>query len=375
VDRTLLWTGFIAALLVGSFWGLHTYARWVERRPLETSEKVHRLRRMSAVALFFLPLAVILSTSVSGWIGPLVRTPLVLWGLYFSLFMVCAAILYLAVHPSYVRIRQLEITGQRGVRRALAWLALGLVPMAMWVGILTILPDDFAGNPFLRWGTFAVFVFALGAISPLLVTRIVGSSRASPEFRQRVLDLCRRQGVDVRDVRIIQGRSEKHANALFTGVLPGFRYVFLTDYLVEHMDGEELDAVLAHEIGHGKQHHILIKVGSAVVIFGVLVGGAALAGAGLGETVGLRIALLVALLVIMFGLPFIQGAVGIALEKRADDYAVRTAGLHPTVRALDKLAELNAARRRTGWFWNLLQQHPGIQQRIDRLRSRQGAAA
>lgn len=34
---------------------------------------------------------------------------------------------------------------------------------------------------------------------------------------------------------------------------------------------------------------------------------------------------------------------------------------------LEKLAELNMLKRRTSWLWDILQQHPGVQQRLDRV--------
>jgi Zn-dependent protease with chaperone function len=63
----------------------------------------------------------------------------------------------------------------------------------------------------------------------------------------------------------------------------------------------------------------------------------------------------------------IQGALGVALERRADDYAARAIGPDPTKRALERLAEVNMVKRRTGRLWNLLAQHPGLDARVKRL--------
>src|SRR6266545_889483 len=63
-----------------------------------------------------------------------------------------------------------------------------------------------------------------------------------------------------------------------------------------------------------------------------------------------------------------QGGAGLVLERRADDYAARTAGVDATRRALEKLAAINLVKHRTGRLWNLLQQHPGMAQRIERVR-------
>ncbi len=64
----------------------------------------------------------------------------------------------------------------------------------------------------------------------------------------------------------------------------------------------------------------------------------------------------------------VQGLVGVRLERRADA-AARDVGPEYLAAALDRLGELNDTKRRTGPVWNLLTQHPGLQQRVDALRS------
>ncbi|MDP9417660.1 MAG: hypothetical protein M3P48_07495 [Actinomycetota bacterium] len=71
---------------------------------------------------------------------------------------------------------------------------------------------------------------------------------------------------------------------------------------------------------------------------------------------------------LMLGLLLLtQGVLGVALEKRADEHAARTVGARPFAEALEKLADANKMKRRTGWLWNVLQQHPGLEQRLARL--------
>ncbi len=68
----------------------------------------------------------------------------------------------------------------------------------------------------------------------------------------------------------------------------------------------------------------------------------------------------------------VHGTLGIRLEHRADDYAASTVGADALRRSLEKLAELNMLQRRTGWLWNTLQQHPGLNSRMERLGSPPG---
>lgn len=189
------------------------------------------------------------------------------------------------------------------------------------------------------------------------------------------MQLCDDQDLRVRQVRLLDSRGGQIANAMISAILPQLRYVYVTDHLIEILEEEELEAVVAHEIGHGKGHHVLIKL---VVVFVTLAGLAALlAAAGsvlfesLVDVVGVVPAVLIGLpLALVVVLVLAHGLVGVALEKRADDYAVDAVGATPLAGALDKLADANKVKRRTGWLWNLLQSHPGMEQRIQRLAER-----
>jgi Zn-dependent protease with chaperone function len=54
-------------------------------------------------------------------------------------------------------------------------------------------------------------------------------------------------------------------------------------------------------------------------------------------------------------------------KTQADDYAASVVGADEMRRALEKLAEINMMKLRTGRFWNIMSQHPGMEQRIQRL--------
>jgi len=69
---------------------------------------------------------------------------------------------------------------------------------------------------------------------------------------------------------IIEGRM---MTAGIMGIVPRYRYILVTDSLLETLSLEELKAVLAHEMGHAKYRHllfyILFFVGFMVVSFGL----------------------------------------------------------------------------------------------------------
>ena len=183
----------------------------------------------------------------------------------------------------------------------------------------------------------------------------------------------------MRDFRVLKGRGRKVANAAQMGMLPGLRYVLLTDYLIDHLDRDELDAVVAHELGHARQHHLLIKLAAVGLTWGVLEGivvaiDAARHGHGLG---GVAAAVLVAPLFVAIpvGMVLVQGLVGVRVETAADDVAAREVGAAQLASALEKVGRLNDTKRDTGRGWALLTQHPGLATRIEHLRDADRASA
>ncbi len=75
-------------------------------------------------------------------------------------------------------------------------------------------------------------------------------------LRQRTEDLLARCGFSSRGVFVMDGsRRSVHGNAYFTGVGRNKRIVFF-DTLVERLQGAEIEAVLAHELGHFRLHHV-----------------------------------------------------------------------------------------------------------------------
>lgn len=88
------------------------------------------------------------------------------------------------------------------------------------------------------------------------------------ELKERLLSLAERLSFRIDGIFSMDGsRRSKHSNAYFTG-LGRFRKIVLFDTLISALDPDEIEAVLAHEIGHSKLDHIAKRLTvSAVVMF------------------------------------------------------------------------------------------------------------
>jgi STE24 endopeptidase len=98
----------------------------------------------------------------------------------------------------------------------------------------------------------------MSVLAPVLILPLFNKFTPLPEggLRERLLDLARRTQFRAQSIQLMDGsKRSRHSNAFFTG-FGRFRKIVLFDTLVQQLTGPELEAVLAHEIGHFKKKHI-----------------------------------------------------------------------------------------------------------------------
>jgi Zn-dependent protease with chaperone function len=370
-------------LILVPYAALRMYARRVSRQDLPASDKAHRMRASLLIAGLLLPLLLLAVLFLGGFLGlpaillgelapglsrhPAIQATISMLFL-FAIFLATVLPASRAVLPYYRQLRGIEPTRKSRIGNLRLGLAF-LLPVVLWLVFFNVVSGSGSAQT-ARLVLLAVGWIALLVFVPSLAVRLMPTRPLDEPTRQRLEALLRRTGVRVRAIRVLETREQKMANALVMGLLPRLRYVLVTDYLLEHLEQDEVEATVAHEIGHAKQHHLLIKLGGFVAFAGVVALAVVVAGSLIEGAVGGAIVFAFPI-VMLLGIILIQGGLGLVLERKADDYAARQVGVDPTTRALEKIAELNLLKRRTGLAWNLLTNHPGIAQRVERLQKQQ----
>jgi Zn-dependent protease with chaperone function len=114
-----------------------------------------------------------------------------------------------------------------------------------------------------EWGDlllFGVFLFFVVLFFPPLVRRLWGCKKLPEGYLKARLDaFCATQNFSAEYYLwpLFEGRV---LTAGVMGIVPGLRYILITPALIETMSREELEAVMAHEIGHVKKYHLLLYV-------------------------------------------------------------------------------------------------------------------
>ena len=209
------------------------------------------------------------------------------------------------------------------------------------------------------WGAWMAFNLLLLVLYPTLIAPLFNKFEplADAALKERVQALMQRCGFAAKGLFVMDGsRRSAHANAYFTGLGAAKRVVFF-DTLLQRLSPGEVEAVLAHELGHFSHRHVQKRIAS---IFAFSLLGLALLGWLSGQTSfyeGLGVVPnlgapndALALLLFMLALPPFTFFISPLLahfsrrhEFEADAYACTQASAQDLANALLKLHEDNAS--------------------------------
>src|SRR5208337_3849934 len=108
------------------------------------------------------------------------------------------------------------------------------------------------------WAALLGFQILMAVLAPVLIMPLFNKFTPLPEgaLRDRLLQLAQRTQFRTRSIQVMDGsKRSRHSNAFFTG-FGRFRKIVLFDTLIQQLAEPQLEAVLAHEIGHFKKKHI-----------------------------------------------------------------------------------------------------------------------
>lgn len=141
----------------------------------------------------------------------------------------------------------------------------------LWV-LLSLV--GWVGDTWWLWGFAILFGFRLLmlVLYPKLILPLFNKLTPLPEgeLRERLLALGERTGFRAKAIEVMDGSKRSgHSNAFFTG-FGRFRRIVLFDTLMNQLESTELEAVLAHEIGHYRRGHIpkMLAVSAAMQLGG-----------------------------------------------------------------------------------------------------------
>ncbi len=139
------------------------------------------------------------------------------------------------------------------------------------------------------WGSWMGFNLLMLVLYPTVIAPLFNKFEplADARLRARVEGLMQRCGFAAKGLFVMDGsRRSAHGNAYFTGFGPAKRVVFF-DTLLQRLNAPEVEAVLAHELGHFKHKHVTKRV---ITMFGLSLVGFALLG-WLSNQIGFYVAL------------------------------------------------------------------------------------
>jgi len=360
--------------------------------PPDTPEarRYNRIHRWLEVSDFALGLAFLGALLLTGWNGVLrdwaysAAFQNYTLSVFFYVFMLMFAGKLLGIGLDYYGLR-LERQYQLTIQKTRSWLwdeAKGFMVGLVLAGLIAeLLYFTIRQSPqhwwIITWALFMVLFVALAQVAPLMLFPIFYKFEPleNEDLKKRLLRLSDKAGTKVRGIyKWHLSEKSRKANAALTG-LGATRRIILADTLLDHYSPDEIEAVLAHELGHHVHRHILksIFVQAGVTLFGFWAANYVLHLSieqwGMFDTLSdfsnLPLLVLLATTLSLLLMPAMN-AYSRFNERQADRYAFESIrSVQPFISSMNKLAAQNLAERTPSrWVEWLFHSHPAISRRV-----------
>ena len=183
---------------------------------------------------------------------------------FIALFIGYLSIVWAIAYNLYVELYHVDISRRSYVLSNISFAIPVLLPWFLLSGIsdiIFLLPFDFL-KQFLSttYGEiiyFLIFLFAVAIFGPVIIQKFWGCKPLEAGYaRNRIETLCKEAGLVFADILYWPIFGGKMMTAGVMGLIKNFRYILVTDALIELLEPYEVDAVIAHEIGHVKKKHL-----------------------------------------------------------------------------------------------------------------------
>jgi len=355
------------------------------------ARRYNRIRRWLGFADFVLGLALLVILLATGWNSSLrdlaYRAAFQVYFLALTFYVLALLLLskLLGLGLDYYGFR-LEHRYNLSNQKPRAWLwdetkgfLVGFVLAAIAVDLLYLIIRDFPQQWWLiAWAVFLILFVLLAQLAPVILFPVFYKFEplADEELKSRLVRLSERAGTRVRGVyKWNLSEKSKKANAALTG-LGSTRRIILADTLLDNYSADEIEAVLAHELGHHVHRHIAksIALQAVTTFIGFWAANWALHYSvdrlhlfvTLSDFANLPLLGLVITLLSFLLMPAMN-AFSRHNERQADRYAFRSiASIDPFISSMNKLAEQNLAERTPSKLveW-LFHSHPAISRRVE----------
>jgi len=353
------------------------------------ARRYNRIRRWLGVTDFVVGFVFLIVLLVTRWSDALrdlayrvgfQNYTLALFVYLFLLLAIGKAIGFGLDYYGFVQERRFKLSNQKF--RSWAWDELKgfLVGLVMGAIVVEVLYFTIRQWPLhwwlLAWGLFMGMFILLAQLAPVMLFPIFYKFEPldNEELRRRLVVLSERAGTRVRGVyRWKLSEKSRKANAALTG-LGATRRIILADTLLDNYSPDEIEAVLAHELGHHVHRHILksIFVQAGITLLGFWAANWTLHYAvdqhmfeELSDFANLPLLALVSVVLSFLLMPALN-AYSRFHERQADRYAFESiSSVQPFITSMNKLAEQNLAERTPSkwveWFFH---SHPAISRRL-----------